>query len=302
MAFSLKESIAKKRSESNKKFVDIKQQSSQNNTAIEIAKRTESDLQDPDAVILLIDSIDVKKQGRTIFENIEELATSIKKNGQLQSVIVKQISAFRYELISGERRYRAIKDVLKQESIRATIRRVTETDTKKRLIQLSENTERDDYLPLDLAYELADLKEKTGLNNKALGTEIGKSETFVSKFVGLANAPEEVKQAIIEGHLSASTWFNEKNVILEQLNETQNTVEPDQISTKIEKKNPPVTLTRTPTVSLAMDNAKDMALILQKLAAINNLALIDVDLTGKVTKKQLQAIIGTRAKEILDVL
>jgi hypothetical protein len=43
-------------------------------------------------------------------------------------------------------------------------------------------------------------------------------------------------------------------------------------------------------------------LILQKLAVINNLALIDVDLTGKVTKKQLQAIIGTRAKEILDVL
>lgn len=269
-----------------------------------IAKRTAQDLQDPDGVIILVDNITVKKQGRTSFDELEELAEDIKNKGQIQPVVVKQVNAFSYELISGERRYRAIKDVLKQESIRATIRRVEDSDIEKRFVQLSENTQRKDYRPLDLAQELADIKAVSDLSMKEIGQQIGKSEGFVSKFVGLANASDEVKQAIGNGFLSASVWFNDKKGVEQQLATPQLSDITDEVPDlkNPEKKQPPVVSTRVATVSIQMDCAKDIALILQKVAVDNNLALIDADLSGNVTKKQLQAIINTRAKDILDVL
>ena len=156
-------------------------------------------------------------------------------------------------------------------------------------MQLSENAQRDDYLPLELANELADLKVQTGLTIEEIGKRIGKSKGFVSKFISLTNAPDEVKQAIEGGHVTATAWFNNKDLVTSQLQEPV-------------KNQPPKAKVRTATLSITMDAAKDIAKILQKLAVDNGLVEIDTNLTGKVTKKQLQAILVTRANEIAKAL
>lgn len=254
-----------------------------------VVEQIHQEQQDPDAMVLLISQIEVKGQGRRTFENLDTLAEDIKAKGQLQAIVVKQIEPNRYSLIAGERRFRAIKDVLKQDTILARVRRVEESDADIRFVQLSENAQRDDYLPLELASELADLKQQTGLTIEDIGKRIGKSKGFVSKFISLVNAPEEVKQAIADGHVSATAWFNNKETVTSQL-KTPALNQPPQV--KI----------RTATLTITLDAARDIAVILQKLAVDKGLAEIDVDLSGKVTKKQLQAILGTRANEIVSAL
>ena len=244
---------------------------------------------DPDAVVIPVSQIELKKQGRRTFNNLDVLAEDIKQNGQLQPILVKQIDTRRYQLISGERRYRAISEILKQSTMLARIRSADESDTDIRFVQISENAQRDDYLPLELAYELADLKRQSGFTIEEIGKRIGKSKGFVSKFISLANAPEEIKQAIERGELTATNWFNNKSLITEQINQPV-------------KNLPPKTKARTATLSITMDAAKDLAKILQQLAADKGLAQIDVELSGKVTKKQLQAILVTRANEIAQSL
>jgi ParB/RepB/Spo0J family partition protein len=271
------------------RIADKRQQAEQGDIQSAQVVNIQQEQQDTDAVILSVSQIEVKKQGRHTFLSIEELALDIKSNQQLQPVVVKQIDNNRYRLIAGERRYRAINDVLKQDTILARIRRVDESDTDVRFVQLSENTQRDDYLPLELANELADLKQQTGLTIADIGQRIGKSKGFVSKFISLANASDEIKQAIEEGHLTATAWFNNKDLVTSQLQEPV-------------KNTPPKAKVRAATLSITMDSAKDIARILQKLAVDKGLAEIDTNLTGKVTKKQLQAILVTRANEIAKAL
>ena len=274
-----------------KQRIALKRQGAQQDSSqlTPVVEHIHQEQQDPDAIVLLISQIEVKGQGRRTFENLDTLAEDIKAKGQLQAVVVKQIEPNRYSLIAGERRFRAIKDVLKQETILARVRRVEESDADIRFVQLSENAQRDDYLPLELANELADLKEQTGLTIEDIGKRIGKSKGFVSKFISLVNAPDEVKQAIADGHVSSTAWFNNKETVSNQL-------------TKSAKNQPPQTKVRTATLTITLDAARDIAVILQKLAIDKELTEIDVDLSGKVTKKQLQAILGTRANEIASTL
>ncbi len=282
----LKEKIFKKRQEANNGVIDGKK----NKQSAKIIDYIPQEQPDPDAVILKVDQIEVKKQGRVTFENIEELALDIKSIGQSQPIVVKQIEAHRYLLVAGERRYRAISQILKQDTIRATIRRTDESEIDTRFVQISENTQRDDYLPLELAAELADIKYASGLTIEQIASRIGKSKGFVSKYIGLLNAPEDVKQAIKSGELSASAWFNNKDKITQQLKEIQ----PCSL--------PPKVKSRKATLSLSMDVALDCARLLQALSKQKGLAEIDVDLSGSVTKKQLQAILMSRTTEVLESL
>ena len=245
------------------------------------------------ALVLSIDSIEVKQQGRRSFDNLDALAEDIRNNGQLQPVIVKSLGANRYQLIAGERRFRAIRDILQQPTILARVRDMEESEHDLRFVQIAENAQREDYLPLELASELADLKAQTGMTIEQMAKRIGKSKGFVSKFIGLVTAPEPVRQAIAEGQLTATAWFNNKSLVNEQLAGNADSSE---------KAAPPQSKVRTASLPITLDAARDLARILQKLAADNGLAEIDVALNRKTTKKQLQAILVTRAREIADAL
>ena len=179
---------------------------------------------------------------------------------------------------------------MKQDTIRATIRRVEESEAETRFVQISENTQREDYLPLELAAELADIKNETGFTIEQIASRIGKSKGFVSKYINLLNAPEEVKQAINNCEVSASAWFNNKDQVTQQLKDGRS----DSI--------PPKTKKRNASLPVSMDIALDFARILQTLSKQKGLADIDVDLSGSVTKKQLQAILSSRTNEVLESL
>lgn len=276
----LKQRIASKRQEA---------EEAMSSSSAKMAKIVQDEEPDLDAIVLPISQIEIRLQGRRSFKNLDALAEDIREKEQLQPIIVKEIDTNRYLLVAGERRYRAIHEILKQDTILARVRRRDESDTDIRFVQIAENAQRDDYLPLELANELADLKAQTGLTLDAIAKRIGKSKGFVSKFISLSNAPEAVKQAIVRGDLTATGWFNNKALVSEQL--TQST-----------KNAPPITQTRTATLAITLDAAKAMAQILQQLAAEKGLAEIDVKLSGKVSKKQLQAILVTRANEIANAL
>lgn len=281
----LKEKIARKREEANSDISNTED----NNKSAQIIEYIPQNQQDPDAFILNVNQIEVKAQGRTTFENLDALALDIKAIGQSQPVVVKQLDKHRYRLVAGERRYRAISQILKRDTIRATLRRVEESELDTRFVQLSENTQREDYLPLELAAELADLKAETGFTIDQIATRIGKSKSFVSKYINLLNAPDEVQQAIKNGTVSATAWFNNKDQVTQQLKEPQ-------------IGSPPQTKSRQATLAVSMDIAIDVARILQTLSKQNGLAGIDVDLSANVTKKQLQAILTSRTNEVLESL
>jgi len=281
----LKDEIARKRARANGADVDESK-----NTSAKIIDFIPQDQQDPDALVLMINQIEVKEQGRKTFDDLEALASDIKIVGQLQPIVVKQIDADRYRLVAGERRYRAIKHIIKAETIRATIRRVDESETDIRFVQISENAQRDDYLPLEISTELAYLKKETGFTIDVIASRIGKSKGFVSKYINLLDAPVEVIDAIRKGEIAATAWFNNKELVLQQLKAAPS------------GSAPPKTHNRISTVAVSLEAAKDMAKILQMLADKNGLANIDVDLSGSVTKKQLQAILTSRTNEVLGSL
>jgi len=281
----LKDEIARKRARANGADVDESK-----NPSARIIDFIPQDQHDPDALVLMVNQIEVKEQGRKTFDDLEELASDIKIVGQLQPIVVKQIDADRYRLVAGERRYRAIKHILKAETIRATIRRVDESETEIRFVQISENAQRDDYLPLEIATELAYLKKETGFTIDVIASRIGKSKGFVSKYINLLDAPVEVIEAIRKGEIAATAWFNNKELVLQQLKKP--------LSSSV----PPKSNKRISTISVSLDAAQDIAKILQRLAQKNGLANIDVDLSGSVTKKQLQAILTSRANEVLESL
>ena len=283
----LKEEIARKRAQANHSAHNTVN----NNQTSQIIEQNQSDQQDPDAVVLMVSQIEVRTQGRKTFDDLEKLASDIDAVGQLQPIVVKQIDANNYRLIAGERRYRAIKQILKRETIRATIRRVDESDNDIRFVQISENAQREDYLPLELASELSDLKATTGFTLEQIASRIGKSKGFVSKYINLLEAPTEIREAIHNGEIAATAWFNNKELVTSQLKRSVK-----------QQKIPPVTTTRNATVAITFDAAKDIARILQSLAHTNGMVNIDVDLSGNVTKKQLQAILLTRSNEILKSL
>ena len=109
---------------------------------------------------------------------------------------------------------------------------------------------------------------------------------------------DEIKQAIAAGQVSATAWFNNKAYVNEQIERLQSASA--DTSDKASRPGPPKSKVRTPTVSITMDAGIDLAKILKSLAIANNLAEIDVDLGKAVTKKQLQAILVTRSREILE--
>lgn len=282
----LKEKIARKREEANSDISNTED----NNKSAQIIEYIPQNQQDPDAFILKVNQIEVKAQGRTTFDNLEALALDIKAIGQSQPVVVKQLDKHHYRLVAGERRYRAISQILKRDTIRATLRRVEESETDTRFVQISENTQREDYLPLELATELADLKAETGFTIDQIATRMGKSKSFVSKYINLLNAPDEVQQAIKTGTVSATAWFNNKEQVTQQLKQPRT------------GPTPPQAKSRQAALAVPMDIAIDIARILQTLSKRNGLAGIDVDLSANVTKKQLQAILTSRTNEVLGSL
>ena len=140
-------------------------------------------------------------QPRKIFfdQTIEELAESIKEQGVLSPIIVRPHGS-KYEIITGERRYKAAEKAGLKE-LPALIRKVS--DGEARIISLIENIQREDLNDIDRASALKELKNSLKLSWIELGKKIGLSRNRVLELVSLLDLPEEVKEDIRQKKLTA---------------------------------------------------------------------------------------------------
>jgi len=136
---------------------------------------------------------------KTFFEQtISELAESIKEHGVLSPIIVRP-AGDKYEIVAGERRYKASGEAGLKE-IPAIIKNVSNGDA--RIISLIENIQREDLNDIDRAAALRDLKESLTLSWEKLGKKLGLSKRRIFELVGLLNLPEEIKKDIQQKKLT----------------------------------------------------------------------------------------------------
>jgi ParB family chromosome partitioning protein len=141
-------------------------------------------------------------QPRKIFdeEGLRELADSIREHGVFQPIIVKK-SIKGYDIIAGERRFRASK-MVGLEKIPAIIRDFT--DEQMMEIALLENLQRENLSVIEEALAYKAMIEHLNLTQDELSRRVGKSRSHITNMLGLLNLPEEVKDMIIEDKISMS--------------------------------------------------------------------------------------------------
>jgi len=150
-------------------------------------------------------------QPRHVFdeEKLAELAASIRAQGLIQPVIVREIGAGRFELIAGERRWRAAQKAGLAE-IPALVRPVA--DQAVVAMALIENIQREDLSPLEEAQALARLIDEFGLTHQQAADAVGRSRAAVSNLLRLLDLPEPIRALLDErrldmGHARALAAF-----------------------------------------------------------------------------------------------
>ena len=130
---------------------------------------------------------------------LDELAASIAARGVIQPVIVRPLSAGRYQLVAGERRWRAAQRAQMHE-IPALVRDLT--DHEVTALALIENLQREDLNPIEEARAYHRLAENEGLTQAEIARMVDKSRSHVANLQRLLALPETVISLVEEGHLS----------------------------------------------------------------------------------------------------
>jgi ParB family chromosome partitioning protein len=125
-------------------------------------------------------------------EPIEDLARSIKEQGLLQPIVVRKISDQDYQIVSGERRFRALK--LLEESEAPVIIREDIDDKQMLELALVENIQREDLNEIEVALSYKKLIEDCNYSHQQLSERLGKSRTQVTNILRLLKLPEGVQQ------------------------------------------------------------------------------------------------------------
>ncbi len=131
-------------------------------------------------------------------ERLQELADSIAAQGVVQPIVVRPIAGERYEIVAGERRWRAAQQAGLDE-IPVVIRDLS--DQTAMAMALIENIQRDDLKPLEEANALHRLLNEFELTHQEVAQAVGKSRTTVTNLLRLLELEAEVKQLLDEGRL-----------------------------------------------------------------------------------------------------
>jgi ParB-like partition proteins len=140
-------------------------------------------------------------QPRTRFteEALEELAQSIRANGVVQPIVVRRKNG-RYEIVAGERRWRAAQRVGLQK-IPAVVKNVS--DEKLLELALVENIQRQELNPIEEAKAYKKLIDTVGLTQEMVAERVGKNRTVITTFLRLLKLPEDIQQLLEEEKISA---------------------------------------------------------------------------------------------------
>lgn len=155
--------------------------------------------------ILYIDINDIKPnsaQPRKVFDEakLDELAESIRTNGVIQPLIVRE-SSVGYELVAGERRWRAShKAGLK--TVPCIIRDFD--DKQNAIVAIIENMQREDLNPIEEAQGLKSMTEKYGFTQEQVSASLGRSRTYIANSIRLLKLPEDIQEYVSSGQMSAA--------------------------------------------------------------------------------------------------
>lgn len=141
-------------------------------------------------------------QPRTHFkkEEIEELASSIEKDGLLQPILVRSIGKNSYQIIAGERRWQACRLA----GIKTVPIRIKEADDDKALeLALVENVQRSDLNPIEEAYGYRRMMERRNLTQSEVAQAMSKGRSTVANALRLLELPEEAQQLLFEEKITA---------------------------------------------------------------------------------------------------
>lgn len=155
--------------------------------------------QNPTLPLTLIDTNPSQPRKNFAETELSELAASIEQNGLIQPIIVRKIGE-RYEIIAGERRFRAVKQ-LGRNDIPAIV--VEADDAKAAKYSLIENLQREDLNPCEEAMAFRTLTTQYGLTQEEAAVQVGKSRSAVANSLRLLELPESILELISGGELSA---------------------------------------------------------------------------------------------------
>jgi ParB family transcriptional regulator, chromosome partitioning protein len=136
-------------------------------------------------------------QPRTIFddEKIAELALTIRTHGIIQPIVVRECENGKYEIIAGERRWRAVQ-TLGWTEIPAIIKNLNDKETAS--VALIENLQREELTPIEEALAYAKLLELHHLTQEALAQRLGKGQSTIANKLRLLKLPQEVQEALLQ--------------------------------------------------------------------------------------------------------
>ncbi len=142
------------------------------------------------------------KQPRRDFDDaaLQALAGSLRERGVLQPVLVRPVAGGTFELVAGERRWRAAR-LAGLETIPALVRERDDADALE--AALIENMAREDLNPVEEARACAALVEELGLTRETVGLRVGRSRVAVSNLLRLLDLPDEALALLERGELSA---------------------------------------------------------------------------------------------------
>lgn len=141
-------------------------------------------------------------QPRTNFkqEEIEELASSIEKDGLLQPILVRSMANGKYQIIAGERRWQACRSL----GLKTAPIRIKEADDDKALeLALIENIQRSDLNPIEEAYGYRRLMERQNMTQSEVAQAVSKGRSTIANSLRLLELPEDAQQLLFEEKISA---------------------------------------------------------------------------------------------------
>lgn len=143
-----------------------------------------------------------RDQPRKTFDEaaLEELAESIKQHGVLQPLLVRPIPSGGYQLVAGERRWRACR-MAGLNKVPVVIKELTDTETME--IAIIENLQREDLNPIEEAEGLQALIDKCGYTQEEVAASVGKSRPAIANSLRLLRLPQEVRDMTKNGEISA---------------------------------------------------------------------------------------------------
>ncbi|MDE6384727.1 MAG: ParB/RepB/Spo0J family partition protein [Eubacterium sp.] len=143
-----------------------------------------------------------KEQPRKTFDEdaLAELAESIKQHGVLQPLLVRPLPSGGYQLVAGERRWRASR-MAKLREVPVVVKELTDTETME--IAIIENLQREDLNPIEEAEGLQALIDKCGFTQEEVAASVGKSRSAIANSLRLLRLPQEVRNMTREGSISA---------------------------------------------------------------------------------------------------